>query len=416
MTTDTTATSAAPRSAILRFLGTSAGLAVSIMVMNFATYGFQMLAARMLGPEAYGSIASLLAVCLVVAVLQLGVQATAARRVAAAPDDVGAIEHVIRQVAWRSGVALALVLLVAAPLTERLLHLQSIYPALMVAASAIPLTMFGAQAGILQGERRWLPLGILYLFNGVPRLLLGIPAMLIRPTEGSAMLAVLLGMVAPIVFGWFALRRPDAAPGHGFRPVLAETAASSVALLGFFVLSNADIVMSRNVLSSTDSGLYAGGLILTKAVLFLPQFVVVVAFPSMSTAEERRGALTKSLALVGGLGALAVLGAWILAPVAMIFVGGAQYSAVEHRLWLFAVLGTLLAGLQLLVYAVLARQGKFSAGLVWIAVAALVAIVSLTVSTLDGLVLTVSCIDALLAALLLGISMWHMRHDTAPAG
>lgn len=411
MTTDATATATMPRSAIARFLGTSAGLAVSIMVMNFATYGFQMLAARMLGPEAYGSIASLLAVCLVVAVLQLGVQATAARRVAANPDDVSGIEHVIRQVAWRSGVVLALVLLVAAPLTERLLHLQSIYPALMVAASAIPLTMFGAQAGILQGERRWLPLGILYLFNGVPRLLLGIPAMMIRPTEGSAMLAVLLGMIAPVVFGWFALRRPDTAPGHGFRPVLAETAASSVALLGFFVLSNADIVMSRNVLSSTDSGLYAGGLILTKAVLFLPQFVVVVAFPSMSTAEERRGALTKSLALVGGLGALAVLGAWILAPVAMIFVGGGQYSAVEHRLWLFAVLGTLLSALQLLVYAVLARQGKFSAGLVWVAVAAVVGIVSLTVSTLDGLVLTVSCVDALLAAVLLAISMWHMRHD-----
>ena len=40
--------------------------------------------------------------------------------------------------------------------------------------------------------------------------------------------------------------------------------------------------------SSTDhdAGLYAGGLILAKAVLFLPQFVVVVAFPSMSTAER----------------------------------------------------------------------------------------------------------------------------------
>ncbi len=52
------------------------------------------------------------------------------------------------------------------------LRLESIVPALLVALSAVPLTMVGGQAGILQGERRWLALGILYLSMGVPRLAL----------------------------------------------------------------------------------------------------------------------------------------------------------------------------------------------------------------------------------------------------
>ena len=65
--------------------------------------------------------------------------------------------------------------------------------------------------------------------------------------------------------------------------MIRETILGSLALLAFFVLSNTDIVIARNVLDSHQAGLYAGGLILTKAVLFLPQFVVVVAFPSMST-------------------------------------------------------------------------------------------------------------------------------------
>ena len=43
---------------------------------------------------------------------------------------------------------------------------------------------------------------------------------------------------------------------------------------------------ARSVLDSHDSGLYAAGLIVTRAVMFLPQFVVVVAFPSMSTASQ----------------------------------------------------------------------------------------------------------------------------------
>ena len=52
--------------------------------------------------------------------------------------------------------------------------------------------------------------------------------------------------------------------------------------------------------------------------------------------------------------------AMIIAGVAMVFVGGAEYSDVQSRLWTFAVLGTLLSMLQLLVYSVLARQGTRS--------------------------------------------------------
>ena len=49
----------------------------------------------------------------------------------------------------------------------------------------------------------------------------------------------------------------------------------------------------------------------------------------------------------------------------MIFVGGEEYAEIEPRLWLFAMLGTLLSMLQLLVYSVLARQGQRSVYSVW---------------------------------------------------
>ena len=68
--------------------------------------------------------------------------------------------------------------------------------------------------------------------------------------------------------------------------MLRELFHNSHALLAFFALSNADVVIARSTLDPHDAGLYAGGLILAKAVLFLPQFVVVVAFPSMSGGED----------------------------------------------------------------------------------------------------------------------------------
>ena len=61
--------------------------------------------------------------------------------------------------------------------------------------------------------------------------------------------------------------------------MLREVAHNSHALLAFFALSTADVIVSRSVARRPRGGLYAGGLILAKAVLFLPQFVVVLALP-----------------------------------------------------------------------------------------------------------------------------------------
>ena len=61
----------------------SAYVALAMAVMNVALYVFTVVAAGLLGPREYGAFASLMAVLIVVAVIQLGIQATAARRISA---------------------------------------------------------------------------------------------------------------------------------------------------------------------------------------------------------------------------------------------------------------------------------------------------------------------------------------------
>jgi len=383
-------------------------------MMNLATYGFTIVAARLLGPQSYGALASLMATLLVIGVLQLGLQATAARRISAEPHHVAQIEKTVLGVTYRASLVLGLVLLVLTPLVDRVLKLDSLATAALVAVAAVPLTMFGGQAGVLQGERRWWPLAVMYVASGVPRLVLGTALILWRPDETSAMLGVALGAVPPVVLGWWALRM-HRVPGvtseeHGFQLVLRETVRNSQALFAFFALSNADVIVARNVLPEHSAGLYAGGLILAKAVLFLPQFVIVVAFPSMSTAGERRQALTRSLTLVGALGVCATVGALLLKDVALIFVGGNEYREIASTLWVFAILGTALSMLQLLVYSVLARQGKRSVYLVWAAFLAVVGI-GYFLDTLHQLITLVVTTDLVLFALLLGLSIYTLRKD-----
>lgn len=390
-------------------------LAAGILVMNVTTFGFQILAARILGPGGYGGLAAMLNLLLVVAVVQLGLQATAARRVADAPGDVRSIERTMKAVTNRAALAVTALMLALSPLVMNGLKLPSIWPAILVAICAYPITIWGGQAGILQGERRWRELALGYLANGVPRFLLGPLFMLAHPTETSAMIAVTIAQFAPAIAGWWLLREKHVHEPHpDLKGAVNEAMHGSFALLGFFALSNVDLLIAKHILpDSKQAGLYAAGLIVAKVVLFLPQSVIVLVFPSMSQTESRRKALVLSLSIVAVLGVVSVLGSWLLSALALIFVGGHDYGAVQDDLWRFAVLGTALSVLQLLVYSVLARQHRGSSVAIWIAFAAVVYF-GLQQHSLVGLVTTVSIIDATLMLLLLVHSLWDTRAGAAP--
>ncbi len=401
---------------------TSAGIAIAMAVMNVGTYAFQMVAARLLGPSQYGAVAGMMALLMVLSVVQLGLQATAARRIAAAPEDVAAIEQTILTTTWRAAFLLGAVALAAAPAVWWLLRLDGLLPAVLLGLCVVPVTVMGGQAGVLQGERRWLSLSLMYLSVGVPRVLLGGAALAISPTETSAMVGVLAASWLPVLIGSWALRNRvhdaivTAHDREVRRDVRRETYASSAALLAFVALSNLDIVVARNVLDGHQAGLYAGGLIVTKAVLFLPQFAIVILFPSMSTAGESRAAVLRGLAFLSGLGALCVAGAYLLSGLALVFIGGDDYGDVQDRLWLFACLGGLLSVLQLLVYAGLAKRGRWTKYLVSAGVLALVVAGALS-SSVTALAVTVAIVDLAVVVLLVALQVFRTRKgsETLPA-
>ncbi len=402
------------RPASRKTLRGSAAIAVAMAVMNVTTYGFTILAARLLGPAEYGALAAVMGLLLVVNVLSLGLQATGARRVSAAPGDLATIEREVMATSYSSALTLGLLMLVATPLVTATLNLDSWAAAALIGVTAVPLTVMGGQAGILQGERRWGPLAGIYLAVGLGRMGFGVAALLVEPNTLGAMIGVTVGAFAPALIGWWALRHPDRrgarhAPAAPAAPpvgrwarggVLRETLQNSYALLAFFALSNADVIIARSTLDEHQAGLYAGGLILTKAVLFLPQFVVVIAFPSMSSQNAGRRMHLLSLSLVLAIGAVTVVGIAVLSSIAVVFIGGSEYADLQGRLWAFALIGTLLAMLQLLIYNIVARQRQRAVLLVWGALATLV-LAAPFVSSLTFLLTVVVLVDTTLFVVLL---------------
>jgi O-antigen/teichoic acid export membrane protein len=389
-----------------------AAIAIAMGVMNVTTYGYTVLVAHTIGKEPYGAFSALMGALLVVGVLSLGLQATGARRIAAHPDQVAAIERVVLGVGLRSALVLGALCLALAPLLNAVLRLDSLPTALLLGVAVFPFTYMGAQAGVLQGERRWLPLAWVYLTLGLGRVALGTVLILVRPGEFAAMAGVALGCWVPVAVAWLALRHPRAetvpSEGHPGLDLLREVGHSSQALLAFFALSSVDILVARATMSSSEAGLYAAGLIMAKAILFLPQFVVVYAFPSMSKEETTRRTLLLALVTSAGLGLVGVLATLALPSLALVFVGGQEFEAIGEHIWKFAILGTLLSMIQLLVYSALARRQGRAVIMIWTALVVLVA-GAFWADTATSLILVVVATDAALFFALLGVALNSQR-------
>ena len=373
-------------------------VAAGMMTMNVTVYAFNVLAARLLVPREFGALTALFGIILVGTVVQLGLQAVTARRLAVAPESRGEIiADTVRVTALGAtavGVAVAATTVVMTPA----LRLDSYWPVILCGATLVPMTVMGAQSGIAQGTSRWGFLTAIYIGNGLGRMVGGTVALLISPTPTSAMIGIAIGAWTPVLAGVYLLRghltRSNRARSR--RSMLREALLSTGTLLAFFVLSNMDALIARNLLDGHESGLYASGLILAKAAFFFPQFVSVVLYPDLARATTHHARL-RAVSLVALLGGLTVAGTVALPQLALILVGGDEYAAIRDRLWLFATAGSLLAIVYVLVFDALARHAHGVLVMIWCAVAAvLVSAYGLGVD-ITGLVVTIIAVSGTLA-------------------
>ncbi len=373
-------------------------VAAGMMGMNVLTYAFSLLCARLLGPSDFGALSALLGLMIVANVGALALQATAARRLATTSSEYrdAVTQDVIRS-GWRVALILGAVLLAAAPLVDHLLHLDDWVVACAPAFVVAPLTLMGAYAGVLQGGRHWGSLALVYASMGGGRVVAGFGALLIDPSLPSAMIGLAVGALAPAVVGAALCHVDHTRTLHeDHEPVARELWTNGHTLLAFFAFINLDVLLARYHLDEREAGIYAAGAILAKACLFLPTFILVVAFPTMAAERGGRPWL-KPLLGVGALGLLAVLGAAVLPDLAVAFAGGAAYADLGDVAWLFAVEGTMFAGLQILVYDTIAGQSH-SGLLLWLGAVLVLVVALLVVDSVLSLV-------ALVALVALGVGL-----------
>jgi O-antigen/teichoic acid export membrane protein len=313
--------------------------------------------ARLLGPEGYSVLGSLLAVLLIGSVVGQAVQAVVARRVArgATLDD---LEHL----GTRAAIAVAVVAVVLSPVLAAVLHVPWL-PLLLVALTTAPLTLIGIGQGVAQGGRRFGVLAGQYAAGALLRTGLTLAALVAHGSITAVMAAGLVGGLLGAVVVTRMAGVPLLGLGGVERPLAVETARAAHALLAMFVFTSIDVLLARALLEPGQAGRYAAGTIITKVAFWLPQAVTVAVFPSLAASGGR--GLRAALALVAGLGGVVVVGAWLLGGWAVPLLLGGSYDVVAQSAAVFALAGTMQSVAYLVLYDRLAADDPRAALLVW---------------------------------------------------
>ena len=358
-------------------------VSVALFGANSLSYLLNMVAARALAPDVYGALGSLLALVVIGTVPAMGMQTVAALHVAGARGRPAGAATVAERQLLRTGLAgagaVGVLAVVAAPLLVALLHLPDAWPVVWLGLSLAPLTLLGVFHGILQGHRRFATLALLVAVEGVAKVGGALAGLLTVGSTTATLAGMAAGSALAAATGWWVCGRRR--PLRSTLALAGQVLHASQAILGLVLLVNLDIVLARHNLSGAQAGDYAIGVIITKIAYWLPQAVAVIVLPRFADERHRRRAVPVALAVIALLDVWVVLATTLYGGEIIRLIGGPGYGTHVSAAWLFAVLGSLLALVQLLLFSRIASADRRSATAVWAAVILEVVLVTLWLDT-----------------------------------
>jgi O-antigen/teichoic acid export membrane protein len=400
----------APRGSAL----SAAAVPIASTGANVASYALLLAAAHLMTEADYGKLSSLLGLLLIATIPMLAQQTVTARRTAAGVGRSGVVRGMSLV-----GAASAVGLAALSPALAAFLHLPSVSGVVLVAATVPATAVLGTAMGVAQGQRDFRRLAVLILLATGGRSAGGLVGLFVRHSATATLTGVLAGTAiaaTAVAVRAGGLRRHRVAMFDRARTgVVVETLQAAHAHGSFLLLTSLDVLLARHVLSATEAGVYAVGSVITRAALWLPQSVVVLMFASLAEEHRHRSTARRATVVVAALGVVVVAGTAALGPLVVTVVGGSKYRQLDGVAWLFALLGALLALVQLAVLAGLAQRRVRRAALLWLTIAADLGVVLATSAqaTPTRLVVTLVLVTTATAALAVLLTV---RQTVAPDG
>jgi len=287
------------------------------LVAGVGGFVYHAIAGRVLGPDVYGEVATLIAVYAVGTGPALIIVAVLARYTAMlnARGDPGVrslLARTVRLIAIPCLVLILLTALFARPIAL-FEHVGSTIPILILGFSIALIWQVAIPRGILQGLQRFTSLSLNLSLELVIRTTVVYVLLRAGYAVSGAMAAVFVGLAVVFFLGLFSLR--DHFRGVGQRVRLRVMAGFSLTaaagIIGVQVLYNQDVILAEHYLSHHDGGIYGGLNKIGTILYFLTLSVSQVLFPrvveAVAKAQHPGRILLSSAGILTALGAGALL-------------------------------------------------------------------------------------------------------------
>ena len=352
------------------------------------TYAFLVLAARTLGPHAYGLVAVLWGAIFIGAiVVYRPLEQTASRTIADRLARGHEVRTVVRAlvIVGACAVVFTVIAVVAAwgPITRHAFLGDGRLTALLLAG----IVAYGISyivRGIVGGVRWFGGYGLVLTADGVARLAVAAPLLLVASTQlaGGAMVAAgLAGAVVPLALGRRRIARAlTQRGGDGFRvksafafaaPAVAIAAADQLLVNGAPLL----VILDGGARASKSAGVVFAATMLVRAPIYVFQGLAASFLPNLTALAavgdrtRFRAAVTRGSGALLAIGAVLVAGAAILGTHAMGILYGSEYSAGRGSLVLLAVGAAFYLGAGTVSQGLLALDRGRAAAVGWVVAA-----------------------------------------------
>ena len=281
---------------------------VSSLVGNISNYFFQIFMGRSLGPTDYGILASLFSLFTILSV-PAGVLQTVTAKYASnfkAHKELGKIAKLVKGLLRRVslfGLVGFILFIIASRSISSFLHIPSSLPVIITGVALLLSIVYPVVAGAIQGLQAFGYLGIDIIIATLVKLFFGIFFVYLGFKVNGALLGLILGTLAGILFLIIPLKpifaENELNSDFGFSEVYKYFLPTSVMLLCFMIITNIDLILVKHFFDPIQAGYYAAASVIAKIFIYLPGAITLVMFPKTSELhalnEEHRPILKKGL-------------------------------------------------------------------------------------------------------------------------
>ena len=344
-------------------------LFVGTMFSNFGSYLYHLLMGRLLGPEDYGALTSLISLTYILSIISATLSLTVVKFVT--QYKVKKDYRRIFQLFWQLtrgffvfGIIVFGIFVLARGAIGQFLNLSDSSPVVLVGILMFFYFLAFLNEGILRGFLKFGFLSFSAILTTIFKISLAVILVKLGFSLIGAFGAIIFGSVLSYLISFYPLRflfsnreglvfQADGLAKIDWRDFFSYTTPVLLATLGLTSLYSTDVILARHFFPSLEAGLYASLAVMGKIIFFASSTVPAVMFPLVSEKFENgkpyRTLIMQSLWLVLG-GSLVITLVYFLFPRLMIGVlYGPSYLGAAPFLGLFAIFITLYSLNSLLV-------------------------------------------------------------------